>query len=251
MRRTVFIGVLMFFLAVGGSIGHLIAQDGEAGNQEETTIEELYLQQQQKIQVMKALAFNDEHNRETMLNALKYAESMVDEARSNNAMQTLQDNEEVIDTLDSLGREGTSNVTYKNGIRINNFPTVRRDACRILGEVGGEEAKKSLMNILQQEKNAMVVSEAVYALSKIETEEESQELMNTIAATMRTQIHTDQDANFASTALLALERISDRHDGIDNPEVIKLITLLSQPSSGYPRAIRLQAQALTDKMMAY
>ncbi len=250
MKRAAVIGFLAVFLAVG-SVTILAAQDGENASQGETTIEELYLQQQQKIQVMKALAYNDEHNRETMLNALKYAESMVDEARSSNAIETLQNNEEVIDTLDSLGREGTSNVTYKNGIRINNFPTVRRDACRILGEVGGEKAKESLMNILRQENNSMVMSEAIYALAKVETEEESQEIMNSIAATMRTQIHTDQDANFASTALLALERISDRHDGIDNQEVIKLITLLSQPSSGYPRAIRLQAQALTDKMMAY
>lgn len=235
MKKTVFLLMILFLLTTGLVFG----QDSESA---EPTVEELYLQQTGEVLTITALSRS--RSRDQKLIALQYVENMNDEGRLDN-----QD-EYMMAVVDGLAKEGVANVVYENGARINNFVEVRREACRVLGEVGGDYAKDTLVSVLQQEEEPMVMSEAVYALAKVAAAdgEVDETVMNVIAGAMRSENAVNKDNNFAFASLTALEKIADANNGIKNRYIYEAISQLADPRMGYVSVVRNKAIALLEKL---
>jgi HEAT repeat protein len=204
------------------------AQDGE---QEETTgrtIEELYLSQDLEIQIMRSQALADD--REMKLLALQSIRNMVEDGRHNDGVYVV---------LESLATEGSARQVRSNGAVINNFPEIRREATELLGQIGGEEAKDSLVRIMRDDPEPMVLAEAAYALGQIglnENNEVSDRLVQTLIVE---NASATPDNNLAFSIILALEKLSEANGGLADPEVIG--TLLETASSPYIRSVRRRA----------
>ena len=199
--------------------------------QNEQTIEELYLQSAIKTQIIKAEAASPD--REMKMIALSDISQMVEEG-------TAADNPEIVALLGDLGGEGTTNIVREQGHVLNDFPDVRREAARILGELGTEGAARELNSMLLTDPEPMVMSEAILAISNIEVEDK-QARNRSMAAAIYRQTAINKDNNFAYTFLQSVENVSSREGGISDPMVFEEIAKIADARQGYNRVVRERA----------
>jgi len=209
----------------------VFAQDGEDAAESESagqTIEELYLSQDLELQIMRSQALAND--RELKRLALQNIRSMVEEGLQNDGVYVI---------LESLATEGVARQVRSNGAVINNFPEIRREATELLGRVGGEEAKNTLLRIVRDDPEPMVLAEAAYALGQIglnENNEVSDYLTQTL---IRENASPTPDNNLAFSLIISLERLSERNGGLADPEVLG--ALLETAASPYIRTVRRRA----------
>lgn len=218
--------VLLAFMIVP-----VMAQEGDASQddeQTERTIEELYLSQDLELQIMRSQALAND--REMKRLALQNIRSMVEDGTQNEGVYII---------LESLATEGVARQVRSNGAVINNFPEIRREATELLGQVGGEQAKDSLLRIVRDDPEPMVLAEAAYALGRIglnENNEVSDYLTQTL---IRENASATPDNNLAFSLIISLERLSETNGGLPDPEVLG--ALLETASSPYIRTVRRRA----------
>ena len=213
-----------------------------SAQESEQTIEELYLQSQVKVKIIKAEA--DSIDRDMKMIALQDLEEMIADG------QVSQDDRQLVGIMSSLGSEGISNQVIEQGAVINDFPMVRKEACRLLGEVGGEYARDALVSVLISEPEPMVMSEAVYALSKIGPDEQGI-VLAVIADSMRSQTALNKDNNFANTFILAIENLAQNNEGLDDYRVFEELTKIADPRSGYITVVRKKAFELLKSLQNF
>ena len=139
-----------------------------AQNEEESTVEGEYMSSMEDV-VVQELSNSDEL--ENKLMALQFLE----EAANNGKVSP-----DMMASLDHLAGEGTVTQSRTKGRVSNNFPEVRREACRILGKVGTPEAAKTLNKIVRADNEPMVLSAAINSLGEIGFND-NDETTNTIA----------------------------------------------------------------------
>ncbi len=203
----------------------LAAQEDESAGR---TIEELYLSQDLEIQIMRSQALADD--REMKLLALQTIRDMVEGGRSADGVYPI---------LESLATEGSARQVRSNGAVINNFPEIRRQATQLLGEVGGEQAKDSLVRIMLTDPEPMVLAEAAYALGEIGINDNSEVSDSLVQTLLVENANPTPDNNLAFAIILALESLSEASGGLADPEVLNV--LLETASSPYIRAVRRRA----------
>ena len=86
---------------------------------------------------------------------------------------------------------------------------VRKEACDLLGKLGGENSKDTLLEVLVQDDEPMVKAEAAYALGKIGYNE-NDEVARALAFAVVDQDVVNPDSNFAFAVLLAFENAQNR-----------------------------------------
>ena len=79
-----------------------------------------------------------------------------------------EDMPDLIHILGDLSAEGTTRVKLDRGVVLNDFPRVRLEAVRLLGETGRPEALSPLIAVLRNDNNMTVLSEAVLASAGLE-----------------------------------------------------------------------------------
>ena len=156
--------------------------------------------------------------------------------------------ERVMQILDSLSKEGVGKVVREDGRQINNFPMVRREACAILGQIGGEDAKNSLLNVLLSDNEPMVRAEAVYSLGLIGLNENN-EVTKIISWVILQQDLTRPDNNFAFASILALEKIAEKNNGINDEELYRAVITIAQ--GNYIRDVKYKALDLLNTLRKY
>jgi len=197
----------------------------------EQTIEELYLQSAIKTQIIKAEASSPD--RDMKMIALSDIAQMVEDG-------TAADNPEIVALLGDLGGEGVTNVVREQGHVLNDFPDVRREAARILGQLGTEEAARELNSMLLTDPEPMVMSEAILAISNIEVEDKNSRNRSMAAAIYR-QTAVNKDNNFAYTFLQSVENVASREGGITDPMIFEEIAKIADARQGYNRVVRERA----------
>jgi hypothetical protein len=197
----------------------------------EQTIEELYLQSAIKTQIIKAEAASPD--RDMKMIALTDIAQMIEDGSA-------ADNPEVVKLLGDLGGEGVTNVVREQGHVLNDFPEVRREAARILGELGTEEAARELNTMLLTDPEPMVMSEAILAISNIEVENKESRNRSMAAAIYR-QTAINKDNNFAYTFLQSIENVVRREGSISDPMVFEEIAKIADARQGYNRVVRERA----------
>jgi len=226
---------IVFLLSVLFAMS-LYAQEGEQ------TIEELYLKSQVKVKIIKSEA--DSVDRDMKLIALQDIEKMINDG------EVKSEDREVVGILSSLGSEGISNQVIEQGAVVNNFPMIRKEAVRLLGEVGGDSARESLINVLLTDNEPMVLAEAVVAISKVGLDDQGV-AMAVLADAMRSQTALNKDNNFANAYVLAIENIAGGEQGIDDARVFEELTKIADPRSGYITVVRKKAFDLLKSLQDY
>ena len=210
--------------------------------EQEQTIEELYLQSQVKVKIIKAEA--ESIDRDMKLIALQDIEEMVSDG------QVSTDDKQMVGILSSLGTEGISNQVIEQGAVINDFPMVRKEAVRLMGDVGGDYARDALVNVLLSEPEPMVLSEAVVALSKVGADEQGI-VLAVISDAMRSQTALNKDNNFANAFILAIDNLAQNNNGVDDLRVFEELTKIADPRSGYITVVRKKAFELLKSLQEF
>jgi len=217
----------------------LIAQTAAAqtGASREMSVEESYLQESIEIMIIRETA--RAHSREQKLIALEYIREAIGRGNTN---------DEIRQTLEFLSREGRRNVARESGRLMNNFPDVRRQAARALGTMGTEEARRSLLEILQFENEPMVLQEAIKALGDI-GQDENGEAVAHIAWVMN-RFNTHNPDNIMAVATIdAFERIARNNNGLNSPEAVRTLVLISE--GHYVTPVKERARQLLAELRTY
>ncbi len=210
-----------------------------AQNDDEITVEEFYLQNIEMAIIKEQASTLD---RDSKLLALKNIEQMIDDGKVTSG------DPEVHYILDYLAQEGIGREISESGRLVNNMPIVRKEACALLGELGGEDAKNTLIDITLKDNEPMVISEAVYALGKIGINKNNQ-VSQAISSIVLTQNALGPDDNLAYSSLLALEKLAAANDGLSDPLAFQAIIAIAQGS--YIRPVKMKANELLNKLRKY
>lgn len=231
MRKILFAAVIISLLAVTPAIF--------SQSDDEITVEEFYLQNIEMIIIKEQASTLD---RDSKLMALKNIEEMINEGKVSDG------DPEVHYILDYLAQEGVGREINESGRMVNNMPIVRKEACTLLGELGGEDAKNTLVDIALKDNETMVLSEAVYALGKLGLNENNQ-VSQTIGSIVLSQNILGPDDNLAYSALLALEKIASSNKGLSDPLAFQAIIAIAQGS--YIRPVKMKANELLNNLRKY
>ncbi|WP_319561368.1 HEAT repeat domain-containing protein [Marispirochaeta sp.] len=225
--------VILFALSV------VYAQESEqnVSRDKTATIEELYLQSGD-IMIMREMAFLDDRDMKLM------SLTMIEESIKDGSFSTGDPGAHFV--LDYLSEEGISRVVRRNNRTVNYFPTVRREACRLLGELGGENSKDTLLNVLRTDDDPVVLAEATYALGVIGLDEEG-EVSRAIAFALQNQDQMVPNDNFAHASLLAIQKLIEKNGSTNNRQVYSAVVQIAQ-NGNYIRPVKEKAYQVISLM---
>ncbi len=119
------------------------------------TVEEAYLNSMEGV-ILKEMVYAP--GRDSKYVALQVIEDAVESGNTSPEIQA---------ALDSLATVGLTTVVREGGRVANNFPDVRMKACRLLGKIKTEQSKDTLLKVMYQDNEPVVVMEAVKSLGEI------------------------------------------------------------------------------------
>lgn len=228
---------ILCMILIALTVGSLVAQ--ESGG--ELTIEELYLQNAE-IRIIREQAVTQD--RDMKLMALDNIQEMLYDGKLSSESSV----REAHYILDYLAGEGLTRLIRENNRLVNYYPEIRRRSVQLLGQLGGEEAQESLVQILLADDEPMVLAEAAYALGTI-GENEDNEVSQSLASVLISQDAVAPDNNFAFASLLAFEKIAEQGGGLNDPLVFEAIIRVAQ--GNYIRSVRLKAVEVLDTLRSY
>ncbi|MDX9802369.1 MAG: HEAT repeat domain-containing protein [Spirochaetia bacterium] len=242
MKRVIFV---IFILTV--SAFFVFPQSGtQSGTQGgEKTVEEKYLSTSIEIGIISELAAAD--TREQKLVALDTIEKMVNDGKVREGDVQLHS------ILTSLSGEGTSIIVRESNRNTNYYPEVRRRAAKLLGEIGGENSKDSLINIALKDVEPMVLSQAVYGLGVIGLNNNNEALLAIAAVIDEDSKKYIVDDNLAVASLLAIEKIARKNGGFEDEPDPKFIykSIVAIQQGNYSPNVKKWAGLLIDKLRQY
>ena len=144
--------------------------------------------------------------------------------------------------------EGLTRLVRENNRLVNYYPDVRRRAVNLLGQLGTDEAKESIVSILLTDIEPMVLAEAAYALGTIGSNENNV-VSQAIAAMLIVHDSAAPDNNFAFASLLAFEKLAEANGGLNDPVAFESIIRIAQ--GNYIRSVRLKAVEVLDLLRTY
>jgi hypothetical protein len=206
-------------------------------SEKEMTVEQSYLQETVQLMIIRETARSE--TREQKMIALEYIKDAIDGGSTN---------DEIRQTLEFLSREGRMTVSRENGRVTNNFPDVRRQAAKYLGQMGTEEAQRSLMEITRFENEPMVLQEAIKSLGDIGINNNNETIAH-IAWIARKFDNLYPDNLLAIATIDAFEKISKKSNGIDSPEAIQVLARISE--GNYVTPVKERARQLLADLRSY
>lgn len=236
MKAKQIVGTTLVLLALCASA---VAAQSKTG---EITVEERFLRNVE-FQILREQAFSDD--REMKLVVLDNIGKMVEEGRVS------ANDTQYVYMLEYLAMEGISRTIRdgSGGTRIlNAFPDIRRQACNLLGKIGGAAATDALLTVLVRDDEYMVKSEAAYGLGLIGLDK-SGEVLDTLVYTLDRMDPTKPDNNFAMAVVLAIEKLAAKNNGIRDPAAYR--TLVKIAGGNYIRTVKQKALQVLESLKAY
>jgi len=124
-----------------------------------------------------------------------------------NAIESGNTSDAVLQALDQLAGEGITTQTRQNGRLMNNFPEVRRQACLLMSKVPTEHSKNTLVNIALADNEPMVIAAAVKSLGVIQINN-NDEVVEAIAFANRRNEVLNPTSSLALEVLNAYEALA-------------------------------------------
>jgi hypothetical protein len=203
----------------------------------EMSVEESYLQESIEMMVIREATRAD--SRDQKMVALEYIGEAIE--RGNKG-------EEVRQALEYLSMEGLLNKTRENGRLLNNYPDVRRQAARYLGELGTPEAKTALLKLCVAENEPMVLQEAVKSLGEIGLND-NEETINTIAWIVTRFDVLNPDNLLALAAVDAFAKIAEKNGGIKDLNSMRILNRIAD--GNYIKPVKDRARQVFNDMRKY
>ncbi len=186
LSRKVFIASALMLVS-----GLVFAQE------KETSVESEYLNDVDSDIIM-TLAESDEYDNKLV--ALQYLQSALEEGNTSDA---------VVQALDRLAGEGLTTQSRTNGRLNNNFPEIRREACKLMAKIPTEHSKNTLISIAVADNEPMVIAAAVKSLGEIGINE-NDEAVDAIAFANRRNQVLNPTSSLALEVLNAFEMLADK-----------------------------------------
>lgn len=215
----------------------LSAVSAQTGARREMTVEESYLQESIEIMIIRETA--RANTRESKLIALDYIRDALGRGSTN---------DEIRQTLTFLSEEGRRAVTLESGRVINNFPDIRRQSARLLGQMGTEEAQRSLLEILMFENEPSVLQEAIKALGDIGMNENN-ETVEHIARVIERFDNFNPDNLMALAAIDAFENIAIVNNGLNSTAAVRALFRIIE--GNYIAPVKERARQLVADLRQY
>ena len=165
-------------------------------SEKETSVESEYLNDVDGDIIM-TLADSDEYDNKLV--ALQYLQSALEDGNTSDT---------VIQALDRLAGEGITTQSRTKGRLSNNFPEIRREACKLMAKVPTEHSKNKLIEIAVADNEPMVIAAAVKSLGEIGINE-NDEAVDAIAFANRRNQVLNPTSSLALEVLNAFEMLAD------------------------------------------
>jgi hypothetical protein len=185
LSRKVFAASALMLLA-----GFAFAQE------KESSVESEYLNDVDGDIIM-TLAESDEYDNKLV--AIQYLSAALEDGNTSDA---------VIQALDRLAGDGLTTQNRTNGRLMNNFPEIRREACKLMAKVPTEHSKNMLISIAVADNEPMVIAAAVKSLGEIGINE-NDEAVDAIAFANRRNQVLNPTSSLALEVLNAFEMLGD------------------------------------------
>ena len=209
---------------------------GQRSNRE-MTIEESYLQESIELMIIRETSRAD--SRDQKLIALEYIGEAINRGNTS---------KDITQALEYLSLEGVLNQSRENNRLLNNYPDIRRQAAKYLGQVGTEEARTSLMKICQYENEPMVLQEAVKSLGDIGINNNDDTVAMITWVVSRFDV-LNPDNILAVATIDAFEKLAKNNDGALHPEAIRLLMRISE--GPYIRPVKERARQFLADLRGY
>ena len=195
LSRKVFIASAMM---IAGSFVFAQTQQVQkkSDSEKETSVESEYLNDVDGDIIM-TLAESDEYDNKLV--ALQYLQSALEDGNTSDA---------VIQALDRLAGEGLTTQSRTNGRLNNNFPEIRREACKLMAKVPTEHSKNTLISIAVADNEPMVIAAAVKSLGEIGINQNDETVEAIAFANRRNQV-LNPTSSLALEVLNAFEMLND------------------------------------------
>jgi hypothetical protein len=182
----------------------------------EMSVEESYLQESVENMIIREQSRAE--SREMKMIALEYIGDAIN--RGNKS-------DEIRQALEYMGLEGVLNRGRENGRLINNYPDVRRETAKYLGQMGTPEAKDALLKMIYYDNEPMVLQEAVKSLADIGNDDNGKTI-STIAWILQKFDNTNPDNLLALSAIEAFEKLGVANGGLKDPNAIQMIIRIAE-----------------------
>ncbi len=201
LSRKVFIAAAM-----------LMASSLVFAQENETSVESEYLNDVDGDIIM-TLAESDDYDNKLV--ALQYLQSALEEGNTSDA---------VVQALDRLAGEGITTQSRTNGRLANNFPEIRREACKLMAKIPTEHTKNTLVSIAVADNEPMVIAAAVRSLGEIGINNNDETVEAIRFANKRNRI-LNPTSSLALEVLNAFEMLADSTE--DRKGMISEITYIT------------------------
>jgi hypothetical protein len=229
---------LIFALLIAGLIAAPAVMGQQSQSDREMSVEESYLQEAIELMIIRETARSD--SRDQKLIALEYI---------GNAVERGNTGDEVRMALEYLAFEGTQNRVTENKRIVHDYPDIRRQSARLLGQMNTVEAKVALIRICTVEREPMVIQEAVRSLGLIDAGNSDDAVTVIVWIVNRFNVTPAPDSLLALAAIESLDKIAERSNGIRSPEAFQLIARIVE--GPYPAPVRERARRLMTDMRRY
>ncbi len=210
----------------------LLAGFAFAQSEKETSVESEYLNDVDGDIIM-TLAESDEYDNKLV--AIQYLAAALEEGNTSPS---------VIQALDRLAGEGLTTQSRTNGRLSNNFPEIRREACKLMAKVPTEHSKNMLIDIATADNEPMVIAAACKALGEIGINN-NDETVEAIAFANRRNRVLNPTSSLALEVLNAFEVLADSTE--DKKNIIREVTAISADYH-YVTPVRQKALNLLKKL---
>ncbi|MDR2553412.1 MAG: HEAT repeat domain-containing protein [Treponema sp.] len=187
-----------------------------AGQESELSVEESYLQESIENRIIREQSRGD--SREMKERALAYIDDAI--SRGNKS-------ESIRQALAYMGLEGIKNRGRENGRLINNYPDIRRTCAKYLGQLGTPEAKETLLEMIYNENEPMVLQEAVKSLADMGIDDRGKTI-SAITWILQKFHNTNPDNLFALSAIEAYEKFGGINSANLDQNAVEMLNKISE-----------------------
>ena len=147
----------------------------------------------------------------------------------------------LLEVLAHVATESWATPVSRGGAVLNDFPSTRAHAARLLGELGTAEAQGKLLSILRRESNTIVLGEAARAIAGIPTDNR-QPVIDILALRLHQVATSSRPEHAYAYALVQAVRIlHDTTGTITDPDLFSALMAIAQgPYSGPIRELAIE-----------
>jgi HEAT repeat protein len=216
-------GIYRFSAIIIAALIAIPAGYGQSQNSDSgMSVEESYLQEAVDLMIVRETSRQD--SQEQKLIALAFIGDLIEQGNTSDEIRL---------ALERLSLEGTNVQAREKGRLKNDYPEVRRQAARLLGAFGTDEAKVALLRVCVTDNEPLVLQEAVRALGQIGIDRDGEAVGTIVWVTNKFNNTIAPDNLLAIAAIDAIQKIARNNNGV-REDAFNLLIKISEGAYSPP-----------------